>query len=190
MAIERRPATEAEAKALASAIRLRILRVCLDEPLTNKEIADRLDSNPATTLHHVRRLVATGFLAPQQARRGPRGSREIPYLATGKSWTLNVGGDPKGHHAMVETLLAELRLVEDWRRIRNARLGLRLTDDEHAELSRRMQELFDELQRRPASPGARPYSIFYWLYPDESRAVTPPASSGSSDPPAGSPSPR
>src|SRR5918999_4320330 len=93
-AMERRPATEAEAKALASAFRLRILRVCLDEPLTNKEIAARLRAHPATTLHHVRKLVATGFLAPQPERRGSRGAREIPYLATRKSWTLDVGDKP------------------------------------------------------------------------------------------------
>src|SRR5439155_18198906 len=61
----RRPATEAEARALASGIRLRILRLCLDRPLTNKEIAERLDANPATVLHHVRKLVDTGFLAAQ-----------------------------------------------------------------------------------------------------------------------------
>src|SRR5262245_44839912 len=50
----RRSATEAEARALASAVRLRIMRLCLDRPLTNKEIAERLGVNPATTLHHVR----------------------------------------------------------------------------------------------------------------------------------------
>ena len=65
-AAPRRPATEAEARALASAIRLRIMRLCLDRPLTNKEIAERLGANPATTLHHVRTLVATGFLAAQK----------------------------------------------------------------------------------------------------------------------------
>jgi predicted ArsR family transcriptional regulator len=177
--MERRPASEAEAKALASAFRLRILRVCLDEPLTNKEIADRLDTNPATTLHHVRRLVATGFLAPQRARRGPRGSREIPYLATGKSWTIDVGSPTKGD-AMVDAFLAELQLVEDHQRTRMSRLGLRLTDEEYEELSHRIQALFDEWRHRPASPGARPYSIFYVLHPDlarEAREVTPPAAS-------------
>ncbi|MDT4934612.1 MAG: hypothetical protein QOK11_2504, partial [Pseudonocardiales bacterium] len=35
----RRPATDDEARALASALRLRILRVCLGEAHTNKEIA-------------------------------------------------------------------------------------------------------------------------------------------------------
>ena len=81
-------ATDAEARALASTLRMRILRVCLGEPRSNKEIAEALGKDPATTLHHVRRLVDTGFLAAQPVRRGVRGSREIPYLATGKSWRI------------------------------------------------------------------------------------------------------
>lgn len=53
----RRQATEAEARALASTVRLRIIRLCLDEELTNKEIAQRLDRDPASVFHHVGRLV-------------------------------------------------------------------------------------------------------------------------------------
>ena len=87
----RRPADEAEAKAIASPLRLRILRITLHEPHTNKEIAEALGSNPASVLHHVRTLVDTGFLIEQSVRRGPRGSRERPYLASGKSWYVDTG---------------------------------------------------------------------------------------------------
>ncbi|MEJ7703661.1 MAG: winged helix-turn-helix domain-containing protein [Geodermatophilaceae bacterium] len=83
---ERRTATDAEARALASATRLRILRACLDEPLTNKEIASRIGRNPATALHHVRTLVSTGFLVPAEERRGARGrarSRTWPLASPG-----------------------------------------------------------------------------------------------------------
>jgi hypothetical protein len=81
---ERRPVTDAEARALASAVRLRIRRLCLHEALTNKEIAARLGRNPASVLHHVRTLVEAGFLAPGAERRGARGAREVPYRATGE----------------------------------------------------------------------------------------------------------
>jgi len=167
--MERRPATEAEAKALASAFRLRILRVCLDEPLTNKQIAARLGNHPATTLHHVRRLVATGFLAPQPERRGGRGAREIPYLATRKSWTLDVRDSRADDQPMVDAFLQELALVADPDQVFMARLGLRLTDDEHRELVTRFQALLDELANRPPSPGGRPWSMFVALHPDVSR---------------------
>lgn len=173
----KRLATEAEAKALASAIRLRILRACLDEPLTNQEIADRLGANPATTLHHVRKLVATGFLAPEPARRGRRGSREIPYLATGKSWQLRLADPQEGQYAMVGAFLEEFRLVKDRSRIRMSRLAFRLTDEEYEELDRRMRALFDELVQRPPSPAGRPYSLLLAMHPDDARDVTRPAAS-------------
>src|SRR5688572_19297630 len=86
----RTEATPEEFKAMAHPLRLRILRLCLHEPLTNKEIADRLGADPATTLHHVRMLLGTGFLAVEEVRTGARGALEKPYRATGKSWVLSV----------------------------------------------------------------------------------------------------
>lgn len=165
----RRPATEAEAKAVASAIRLRILRVCLDQPMTNQEIAARLEAHPATVLHHVRRLVATGFLAPQPARRGPRGAREIPYLATRKSWTLDLG-DRRGDRPMIDAFLQEIDLVDPLDEVAVSRLGLRLTPPEYAEVVHRLSELLDELARRPPSPDGRPYSMFLAIHPDPGRS--------------------
>lgn len=168
----RRPATEAEARALASAIRLRILRLCLERALTNKEIAQRLGANPATTLHHVRKLVATGFLAAEEARRGARGAREVPYRATGKSWTLDVhgGGLSGGGQAMLEALIEEIRLVEpDEAHEFRSRLALRLTPEEYDELTGRLQDLLDEYAARPRSPHGRAYSMFLSIHPDVSR---------------------
>ena len=81
-------ATEAEIATLASAVRLRIIRLTHTEALTNAEIAVRLGRDPATTLHHVRRLVTHGFLRAQPARRGARGAKEIPYRSTGLSLSL------------------------------------------------------------------------------------------------------
>src|SRR5213083_669880 len=90
--MEKRQATPDEAKALSNPLRLRILRLCLDEALTNKQLADRLEKDPATVLHHVRTLVNTGFLAVEGVRTGAKGALEKPYRSTGKSWRLDVGG--------------------------------------------------------------------------------------------------
>lgn len=167
MAVERRPATEEEARTLASPLRLRILRLCLDVSLTNKEIAERLGRDPASVLYHVRRLVRTGFLVAEQERRGTRGAREVPYRSTGKSWTLSVGEseDPR----LATTTLVEA-FVQDATRIGfdkvdSTRMGLRLTPEEYDELSRRMHELVEEFRLR-GSAGA-PWSLFIGLHPDD-----------------------
>jgi predicted ArsR family transcriptional regulator len=169
--LTRRPATEAEARALASAIRLRILRLCLDRAMTNKEIAQRLGANPATVLHHVRKLVATGFLAPQEERRGTRGAREVPYLATGKSWTLDVCDESPvvgSGRAMLEAFLDEIRLV-DVDRAGMSRLGLRLNGAELTELRERIFAVLNDYAGRAPSPDGQPYSLFLALHEDVSR---------------------
>lgn len=162
---ERRPATDAEARALASGLRLQILRMALDEPLTNREIAERLGRNPATVLHHVRTLVDTGFLVAEPARRGARGAREVPYRATGRSWHLDT---PAADRAMVDAFLAEAGQVPVGD-LTLHRLGLRLTEAELIELRERLLALLDDFAERPRDPAGRPWSLFVALHPDASR---------------------
>ena len=162
---QRRLATDAEARALASSLRLQILRLTLDEALTNKEIAERLDRNPASVLHHVRTLVDTGFLRAEPVRRGARGSREVPYRATGKSWQLEV---PNVGRAVLAAFLAEAEQVPAGA-LATSRLGLRLTPEEVEELGQRLHALFEEYHRRPASPDAEPWSVFFAMHPDAGR---------------------
>jgi DNA-binding transcriptional ArsR family regulator len=169
---KQRPATEAEARALASAIRLRILRLCLDRALTNKEIAQRLATHPATVLHHVRKLVDTGFLVPEEERRGTRGAREVPYRATGKSWVVDVHeteGNSGVNRAMLDAYLAEVRLIDVDQDAGLSRLGLRLTEDEVKELGIRLFEVLDEYRRRPFSTDGAAYSVFISVHRDVTR---------------------
>ncbi len=162
---QRRTATEAEARALSSVTRLRILRACLDVPLTNKEIALRIGKNPATVLHHVRTLVSTGFLTPAAERRGARGAREVPYLATGKSWLMNVEPrSPRDH--LLATFLEEVAVVGE-SNLDSARLGLRLSDEEYDVFRTRLAELINEYAHRPFTPGGRRWSLYVGIHPEE-----------------------
>jgi DNA-binding transcriptional ArsR family regulator len=163
---QRRLATDAEARALASAVRLRILRLCLDSPLTNKEIAARLDRNPATVLHHVRTLVGTGFLVAEPPRRGTRGAREVPYRATGKSWLMeDAGGPATGRDPSLAAFLEEVAEVGE-HRLSSTRLGLRLSPAEREELGRRLHEVLDEFARRPAAADGEKWSLYLGMHPE------------------------
>ncbi len=161
----RRAPTDAEARALASSLRLRILRICLDAPQTNAQVAARLGMPPATVLHHVRTLVDTGFLEALPAGRGPRGSRPRPYRATGKSWTLD---SPAGVGPMVQALVDSLRAV-DPDQTALARLGLRLDEAQKASLDARLEALVEEYAALPPTEGGRPWSLFLALHPDPDR---------------------
>ncbi|WP_210602617.1 ArsR/SmtB family transcription factor [Brevibacterium oceani] len=160
-AVERRDATEAEAKALASSIRIRILRLCLDEALSNREIAEAAGLNPATSLHHVRMLADTGFLEAQEVRRGRRGAREIPYLATGKSWFLNAGDMT---HQLLEAFTAEFTAAPYEERTMG-RMAAMLTPDEVDEFRARIDELFEEFRSRRKKDGATQWGLFIAMHP-------------------------
>jgi predicted ArsR family transcriptional regulator len=163
--VSRRPATDAEAKALASSLRLRILRMCLDEPMTNAQLAERLDRPAASVLHHVRTLTATGFLEALPVQEGPRGSRPVPYRATRKSWHLE---EHRSARPAIEAFLESTSdLADD--ELRLTRLGLRLDAAGHAELTRRLDEVVQDFAARPPDPEGRPWSVFVAVHPDPDR---------------------
>jgi predicted ArsR family transcriptional regulator len=156
-------ATPEEFKAMAHPLRLRILRLCLHEALTNKEIADRLGADPATTLHHVRMLLSTGFLAVEEVRTGARGALEKPYRATGKSWVLSVTR-PEDQVAtglaVVDALRSELAATEPDDVLQCTRLGVKMTPAHAAELQSRIQALVDELAHRDDDPDGEAYGFY------------------------------
>ncbi len=158
---------DADARALASTLRIRILRLCLDEPLTNREIAQRLGRNPATVLHHVRTLVDRGFLAAEPVRRGTRGAREVPYRATRKSW--RSPSQPGQARVLVDAFLEELALVDDLDAQPMVRLGLRLREESYRELHDRLGAIFQEYADRAPEPDGTPYSLFFSMHEDVQR---------------------
>lgn len=158
----RRPATPAELKAVASPLRLRILQLCRLEPRTNRQLADAIGRNPATILHHVRRLVDTGFLAPQPARPGPRGSREKPYRATGlqRHLDLDAVDDVDTRPAISSTILDAARekilAAGPDDALLLSGVGARLDAAAVVELTARLQALVEELAEGSAPPPGSP----------------------------------
>lgn len=163
----RRPATPAEAATLASAIRLRIIRLTRLEPLTNAQLAGRLGRDPATTLHHVRRLVRHGFLEALPARRGARGAKEIPYRGTTLSWSLDdVGVDPALPEAMLEAYLDEVTEV-GVAALRQSRLAVRLAPAAAAELRGELEALLEAYAARPEPLDGEAVAVYLSVYPGE-----------------------
>jgi hypothetical protein len=148
-----RDATPAEARALAHPLRLRILRLCIDEALTNRELALRLERDPGTVLYHVRRLVDLGFLKPEPMRRAASGHLEQPYRITGKSWMLRVSKAPSYSTAVLDAVRDELVEAGPRSPISTTRLGVRLTDSDIAELRRRLDALADDFAARDDPKG-------------------------------------
>jgi predicted ArsR family transcriptional regulator len=161
------PAAQARIRALSSPTRLRVLRLCAFESRTNKELAELLEVNPGTMLHHVRSLVQTGFLVAEPDRAGAQGAREVPYRATGLSWRTPL---PGGSLVMVETFLQQISGVppDD---VNTTWLGLKLSDEHKAELEQRMSDLAQEFKERGPDADGKPYSLFTALHPD----LNPPA---------------
>jgi DNA-binding transcriptional ArsR family regulator len=161
---DRRAATVAEARALAHPDRLRIIRLTYDEELTNAELAARLGRDPATTLHHVRTLVDTGFLEALPVRRGPRGSRERPYRSTGKSWAMDVDGTGIDiNAAMLGAFQAEIAATGPEQRD-ISRLALSLSEEQDAELRERLNALLREAAAwDPVEDGKR-VAVFLAIY--------------------------
>lgn len=155
---QRRAATAAEMKVLASPVRLRILRLTLDQPRTNAELAAELGLTTATTHYHVRALLGAGFLVPDPAGRP---GRAIPYRATGRSWQIEPSDDELP--AIADAMLSAF--LEEWRAggRRAAKLGtrvrLRLDEDQLDALDQRLRGLIEEFAAAPARDGARTYSL-------------------------------
>jgi DNA-binding transcriptional ArsR family regulator len=148
--LERRPATVREAKALAHPLRLRILRLCFERELTNKQLADRLDRDPGTVLYHVRQLLDAGMLEPVSVRAGDSGALEKPYRATGGTWWLDGplnGFDANTRFAPIAAFQEELQEAGpksvEW----YERFVLHLSKEQAAELDNRLLEILDDYMR-------------------------------------------
>jgi len=145
-------------RALAHPLRLRILRLTLDEALTNKQLADRLGRDPGTVLHHVRTLVRSGFLEAAAFREGRRGAHERPYRSTGKSWQVRMLPS-SGHTASVlDAVRDEVLEGGPEATLGLVRLGVRLRPVDIEELRARLSAIGEDFVLRD-DPAGDPVGI-------------------------------
>lgn len=144
----RRAPTVAEARAVAHPLRMRILRLCGQHQLTNKQLADRLGRSPGTVLYHVRLLLEAGLLEPAPVRTGDSGALEKPYRSTGGTWWLDdplgTAGDPAAALAPIELFREELHESGPDSVVGMARFMLHLSPEDIEALDRRILAILDE----------------------------------------------
>lgn len=143
----RRAATIIEAKAVAHPVRLRIIRLCALEELTNKQLADRLDRDPGTVLYHVRLLVDAGILEPASVRTGLSGALEKPYRTTGLTRLVETTlalSLPGGALAPIEAFQQELAEAGPDSVRKMSRFVLHLSPTDAEQLALRLSAIFDE----------------------------------------------
>lgn len=136
-----------EAKALAHPLRLRVLRLCAQQELTNKQLADRLGSEPGTVLYHVRLLVEAGLLQPAPVRTGESGALEKPYRSTRNTWWLDgplADAEPDVRFGPIQAFQDELREAGPDSVQLFERFALHLSPEEVEELDRRILAILDE----------------------------------------------
>lgn len=162
-------ATIEELKALGHPVRWRILRLCLNRALTNKELSDELGLAPATTLRHVRALVKTNFLVAEPVCTGENGALQRPYRATARTWGMSILPDDSGLAQQVDLAVlgahrAELIAAGPDSGRGAARGVLRLRPESVESLNQRIRDLIAEYTDEPDgeplsylwSLGARP----------------------------------
>ena len=166
---KRREATPDEFKAMAHPLRLRILRLCLHDAMTNKELAERLGKDPASVLHHVRMLVGSGFLEAEPVRAGRGGALEKPYRATGKSWILSMEKYPADKRfaadlAVIDAFRDEVLAEGADEPLWFARLGLKLNEASIEELRVRVDAILQEFAARSEDTDGDRYGIFLGIH--------------------------
>ncbi|TCO59699.1 ArsR/SmtB family transcription factor [Actinocrispum wychmicini] len=158
-------ATTDELKALGHPVRWRILRLCLDRAMTNKQLSVWLDLAPATTLRHIRALVKTNFLAAEPVRTGDHGALERPYRATSRTRGLSILHDDTGLAHQVDLAVLAAHRAEMIAAGNDAGRGatrgvLRLRPHSIESLNHRIRELIAEY---PDEPDGEPLSYLWSL---------------------------
>ena len=123
----------------------------------------RSGSTPAACCTMCARWWRPGSCGPRSRGAASAGAREVPYRATGLSWTT-----PRRRPAPTSCSTRSCRRSRGWARMRSSppASGLKLTPEHREELLDRFQALFQEYIDRGPDPDGAPISLFFAEHPD------------------------
>src|SRR5436190_2558123 len=157
-------------KALGHPLRLRILEMLGDEagePLTNRELAQKLEVDPGHLHFHVKMLLRAGLIEPAEGGKG----REKPYRAVAS--TVRVGPEPLSSRLtgdLQAAMLDEVRAgfaKRDKAQFRSAQVTGRVTPDQAIELITELVEKVSELEDH----SVKPIVITAFIHPPTARGA-------------------
>ena len=155
-------------KALGHPLRLRVLEMLGDEggePLTNRELAQKLGVDPGHLHFHVKMLLRAGLIEPAEGGKG----REKPYRAVAS--TVRVGPELLGSRLTGDLQAAMLNEVQagfakrDEGQFRSAQVTGRLTPEQAIELIAELVEKAKDLE----DPEVDPLVITAFMHPPTAR---------------------
>ncbi|MFF9673647.1 ArsR/SmtB family transcription factor [Streptomyces eurythermus] len=154
--------TDEQLRAVSNLTRHRIMAVLRFEPATISQIAARVGLAKGSSSYHVRMLERAGLVKVVRTRK-VRGVTERYYAMAARSIVLPDPGEGGGPDVLMRHAVADLEAAPAGaeRHVRMAHL--RLTDEQFAELGKRLQALADEY-RELSDPSLPDVSLVFALF--------------------------
>ncbi len=162
--------TEQQFKAISDMARSRILGVIQYQPLTAKQIAQRLRATPGAIGHHLHVLEEAG-LVQVVARRITRGIVASYYTRSARIFDYDLPPEVRGsatrmdiaEKAHAELLDATVSYEDDPLRC-DAFPHVRLSPERMREYEKRFTALINELIEQPPDPDGEVYGVFFGMF--------------------------
>jgi DNA-binding transcriptional ArsR family regulator len=163
--------TAQQFKAVSDPTRSRILGIIQNQPVTAKQIADRLGATPGAIGHHLHVLEAAG-LAKVVARRQVRGIVANYYTRTARIFTYAfpaeiTGGAAKGLGIMTaarDELAEALMTIKDDPLLKDGFPHIRLSPERARVYCERLEQFLDDILRETPDPDGEVYGIFLTMF--------------------------
>jgi DNA-binding transcriptional ArsR family regulator len=164
--------TEQQFKAISDMVRSRILGVIQHQPLTAKQIAQRLQATPGAIGHHLHVLEEAG-LVKVVARRITRGIIASYYTRSARIYDYDLPSEVRGLHSISLDLIARAQAelidsivsyTEDDAAPYDAFPHVRLSAEKAQQYRQRFTQLIDELIDEEPDPRGDVYGVLFGFF--------------------------